>query len=151
VDQTIEAPAENRVDANKLRSVTLQVTPDDALKLDLGQNRGTLHLSLRHPDDKSDAHTRVATLAELRFQQEPPKAAEPAPPPAPAPAPPPAVEAPKAPAPKPTYVYRWNQRGMLQIVEHQNDGTSVRKYIQSGVSYMGMPSQEEPLPTETFR
>src|SRR5262249_15547931 len=43
VDQTIEAPAENKLDVNKLRSVTLHVTPDQALKLELGQNRGTLH------------------------------------------------------------------------------------------------------------
>jgi hypothetical protein len=40
---------------------------------------------------------------------------------------------------------------MLQIVEHQNDGTSARKYIQSGSALMGTPSQEEMLPTEAFR
>src|SRR5262249_8417595 len=44
VDQRVDAPADNKVDANLLRSVTLLVRPDQALKLDLGQNKGTLHL-----------------------------------------------------------------------------------------------------------
>ena len=51
VDQRIEAPAENKVDCQPARSVTLLVTPDQAAKLDLGQNKGTLHLSLRNPKD----------------------------------------------------------------------------------------------------
>jgi pilus assembly protein CpaB len=144
VDQTIEAPAENRVDANKLRSVTLQVTPDEALKLDLGQNRGILHLSLRHPDDKSDAHTRVATLSELRFKQQPPKEVEPAPAPAPPPAP--VVEAPKSPAARPIYVYH---PALHRIVEHQNDGTLVRKVISPGSTMMGTPWPDDSYPPPT--
>ena len=72
VDQRVEAPADNKVDTKELRSVTLLVTPDQAAKLDLGQNKGTLHLSLRHPDDNLAAETRPATLADLRFHPEKP-------------------------------------------------------------------------------
>jgi pilus assembly protein CpaB len=69
VDQAVEAPAANKVDLNLLRSVTLQVTPNDALVLDLGQNRGTLHLALRNPEDSRASSTRPATLTDLRFRQ----------------------------------------------------------------------------------
>jgi pilus assembly protein CpaB len=69
VDQRIEAPTANKVDPKELRSVTLLVTPEQAAKLDLGQNLGTLHLSLRNPQDKQATRTPVATLADLRFFQ----------------------------------------------------------------------------------
>jgi pilus assembly protein CpaB len=69
VDQAIEAPAANKVDLSQLRSVTLQVTPNEALVLDLGQNKGMLHLSLRNPEDLKTASTRPATLTDLRFRQ----------------------------------------------------------------------------------
>ena len=51
VDQRIDAPADNRVDPNQLRSVTLLVTPDQAAKLGLAQNKGSLQLSLRNIRD----------------------------------------------------------------------------------------------------
>jgi pilus assembly protein CpaB len=69
VDQQVVAPAENRVNAQELRSVTLRVTPDQAAKLALAQSKGTLHLSLRSPKDKKDARVGVATMNELRFFQ----------------------------------------------------------------------------------
>jgi pilus assembly protein CpaB len=69
VDQRVDAPSGNKMDTKELRSVTLLVTPDQAAQLDLGQNLGTLHLSLRNPQDKTPASTRVATLADLRFTQ----------------------------------------------------------------------------------
>jgi pilus assembly protein CpaB len=72
VDQAVEAPAENKVDLKELRSVTLQVAPEQALILSLGQNKGILHLSLRNPEDSRETKTRPATLAELRFRQEKP-------------------------------------------------------------------------------
>jgi pilus assembly protein CpaB len=72
VDQRVEAPSANKIDTKELRSVTLLVTPDQAAKLDLGQNTGTLHLSLRNPQDKEPLNTRPATLADLRFHQAPP-------------------------------------------------------------------------------
>jgi pilus assembly protein CpaB len=72
VDQKIEAPAENKMDARELRSVTLLVTPQHANLLDLGQSKGTLHLALRNIEDKDNSRTRPATLTDLQFQQEPP-------------------------------------------------------------------------------
>ena len=69
VDQKTVAPAENKMDAKELRSVTLVVTPQQANELDLAQNKGKLHLSLRNLDDTQDAGTRPTTLADLRFQQ----------------------------------------------------------------------------------
>lgn len=72
VDQRLEAPAENRVDPKELHSVTLLVTPDHAALLDLGQNLGNLTLSLRNPEDLTEADTRPATLDQIRFAQRPP-------------------------------------------------------------------------------
>jgi pilus assembly protein CpaB len=72
VDQRVDAPVENRVDTADLRSVTLLVTPDQAAKLDLGQAKGTLHLSLRNVEDEDMANTRPATFNELRFYQDKP-------------------------------------------------------------------------------
>lgn len=106
VDQQLHPPSENRIDYNLLQSVTLLVTPDEAAKLDLAQNRGTLHLTLRNAQDTSPAQTHRATLAQLQTLQERrtgefglagegkaegPKVAPPPPPPPPpesAPAPP---------------------------------------------------------------
>jgi pilus assembly protein CpaB len=70
VDQNLDAPAENKVSPTDLSSVTLLVSPDQAALLDLGQNLGTLTLSLRNPLDKDDAIPRPATLADIRFHQE---------------------------------------------------------------------------------
>ena len=113
VDQRTDAPAENKVDANLLRSVTLVVNPSQAKQLDLGQNRGMLHLSLRNPDDQERDVSTPATLRSIQFRQEKPwdvraksvleslgKAlaqAKPPAPPAPVPAPTPEPE--PAPAP----------------------------------------------------
>jgi pilus assembly protein CpaB len=72
VDQRIEAPTENKMDSKEMRSVTLLVTPDQAAKLELGHNKGTLHLSLRNPNDNDPANARPATMSDLRFYQEPP-------------------------------------------------------------------------------
>lgn len=77
VDQRLEAPAENKVDPKGLSSVTLVVTPDQANLLDLGQNMGTLTLSLRNPTDKSDAYAETATLALMRSRGQPPPAETP--------------------------------------------------------------------------
>ena len=72
VDQRLDAPSENKVDPNHLQSVTLLVTPDQAAKLELGQNRGSLHLTLRNPEDSAAAKTQPATLSGLQFYQEKP-------------------------------------------------------------------------------
>jgi pilus assembly protein CpaB len=72
VDQKMDAPADNKVDPKDLRSVTLLVTPQQANLLDLGQVKGTLHLSLRNHGDDRALDVRPATLADLRFRQEKP-------------------------------------------------------------------------------
>jgi pilus assembly protein CpaB len=73
VDQSIDAPAENKVDSKQLRSVTLLVTPDQAAKLGLAQNKGSLHLSLRNLKDDQLANTSPASLAQLQgIREEPP-------------------------------------------------------------------------------
>ena len=72
VDQKMDAPADNKVDTKDLRSVTLLVTPQQANQLDLGQNKGVLHLALRNIEDDNNAQTRPATLFDLRFHHEKP-------------------------------------------------------------------------------
>jgi pilus assembly protein CpaB len=96
VDQRVEAPTDNKVDTKDLRSVTLLVTPDEAARLDLGQNKGTLHLTLRNPEDTEQIATRRATLKEIGLHEEKPpekpkeeKPAAPAAAPIPPPPPPP--------------------------------------------------------------
>jgi pilus assembly protein CpaB len=86
VDQRVDIPSENKVDVKELRSVTLLVTPDEAAKLDLGQSKGTLHLTLRNPDDDQFVRVRKATLADIGLQEERAPAApgiQPPPPPEP--------------------------------------------------------------------
>jgi pilus assembly protein CpaB len=70
LDRPFEAPSENRFDPKTLQSVTLLVTPEQAAKLDLGQNRGTLHLSLRNPDDTRPAIAGPATVSGLQGARE---------------------------------------------------------------------------------
>lgn len=72
VDERLVAPSENHVDPQQLRSVTLMVTPDQASLLDLGQNMGTLTLSLRNLEDMAEAKTEPATIHELRYTQREP-------------------------------------------------------------------------------
>ena len=72
VDQRLDAPSDNKVDPKSLQSVTLLVTPDQAAKLELGQNKGNLHLTLRNPEDTDPAKTQPATLSGLQFYQEKP-------------------------------------------------------------------------------
>ena len=83
VDQRIDTSQENKATDKDLRSVTLMVTPADAAKLDLGQNRGTLHLVLRNPADQSIDYVEPVTVAGLHRnpseKDDPPR--EPTPPP----------------------------------------------------------------------
>jgi pilus assembly protein CpaB len=66
VDQRIEAPQDNKMDPKELRSVTLLVTPTQAAELALGQNKGTLHLSLRNHMDSSMDTVDPATMTGLK-------------------------------------------------------------------------------------
>ncbi|MDG3004749.1 Flp pilus assembly protein CpaB [Paludisphaera mucosa] len=93
VHTMVDAPADNRANPTDSRSVTLLVTPRQASILDLAQNKGTLHLSLRNAKDDSDAEETKATLADLGVHKpEPsPGPVAAAPPPAPDPEPVPVV------------------------------------------------------------
>lgn len=71
VDQQIEVPSENRVDTRDLRSVTLLTSPSDAARLDLAQNKGTLRLSLRNPEDSIVDDIEMATLLGIQQSLEP--------------------------------------------------------------------------------
>jgi pilus assembly protein CpaB len=68
VDNHVDAPADNKADPN-LRSVTLLVNQSQAAKLALGQNRGTLQLTLRSTEDHKDGDAKPATLAEVQINQ----------------------------------------------------------------------------------
>jgi pilus assembly protein CpaB len=72
VDQSVEAPAENKVNSNDLRSVTLLVTPNQAAKLSLGQSSGTLHLMLRNANDGMAVKSRPTTMYDIQLASEPP-------------------------------------------------------------------------------
>jgi pilus assembly protein CpaB len=70
VDQQMDAPADAKADA-KLQSVTLLVTPDQAARLELGQEKGRLHLTLRNPNDDKEAATKPATLTGMLGSEKP--------------------------------------------------------------------------------
>jgi pilus assembly protein CpaB len=65
VEQKLEAPSENRVDPNQLKSVTFLVTPLQASKLQLGQSKGKLSLTLRNVEDKEAVSAVPVYLSEL--------------------------------------------------------------------------------------
>jgi pilus assembly protein CpaB len=65
VDQQVDVPNNNKMDTKELRSVTLLVTPAEAARLDLGQNKGTLRLTLRNPSDASKEFVDAITLIGL--------------------------------------------------------------------------------------
>ena len=127
VDQRIDSPAENKVDVKEMRSVTLLCSPEQAARLNLGMNKGTLHLSLRNPTDDKTKGPRPAQMADIRPPApEPPKLVakvEPEVKPAPVVAPPPPAPAPK-PAPPPIppgiRVIRNTQESVVRF--HQGQG-----------------------------
>ena len=83
VHTTVNTPTTNKIDPDQVRSVTLLVTPGDASKLDLGQNKGSLHLSLRNLKDSGTDRPKPATLADLDLVPAKPKPPVAEPPPAP--------------------------------------------------------------------
>jgi pilus assembly protein CpaB len=136
VDQKMDAPADNKVDTKELRSVTLLVTPQQANLLDLGQNKGMLHLSLRNREDTLAARTQPATLADLRFRQEKPwderakgvlealgKALAQRPP---APAATPVVKAPEPPPAVAIRTIRGRYEGSVMVQAGSSPDTSIR-------------------------
>lgn len=94
VHTSYEAGAAAKADPNGARSVTLLVTPRQAAVLDLGQNKGTLHLSLRNGRDDTPMEETTATLADLGLS---PRTAPAAPEPIVVVAPPPTALEPEPP------------------------------------------------------
>lgn len=84
VHTQVNTPTSNKIDPDQTKSVTLLVTPDDAALLDLGQNKGTLHLSLRNLKDTEMVKPRQTTIADLPSYR--PPTPKPSPVEAPAPA-----------------------------------------------------------------
>ncbi len=78
VHTNVSSPTANKINPDDARSVTLSVTPEDAQRLDLGQNKGTLHLTLRNPNDKNQAKADPSTMLDL-LGIKPPPPVEPAP------------------------------------------------------------------------
>ncbi len=60
-------PSASKFTPEEARSVTLMVTPDDAALLDLGQNKGTLHLMLRNTTDTAIVAPNPKSLADLNL------------------------------------------------------------------------------------
>ena len=116
VDQRLgadPAPSEKLGATKELRSVTLLVTPGEAAKLDLGGNLGTLHLTLRNPEDAEEVRsTRLATIAELSQSHPGLLAAMPKPDPPPVQKTPPPR---RAIPPEEIRTIRGNQEGMVRV------------------------------------
>src|SRR5262249_6008401 len=64
VGQATEAASDKKA-ASDVHSVSLLVTPSQDAKLRLAESKGTLHLSLRNPNDKQPAAEGKTTLEEL--------------------------------------------------------------------------------------
>lgn len=77
VDQRIDASSESVVNSEQMQSVTLLVTPEQAARLDLGQNRGMLRLALRNPEDGEISDVEPALLSALQLGPTPPATAAP--------------------------------------------------------------------------
>ncbi|WZP00652.1 Flp pilus assembly protein CpaB [Isosphaeraceae bacterium EP7] len=93
VHTSVDAPSANKMDPDQARSVTLLVTPKQAARLDLGQNKGTLHLTMRNPLDEGMVDEPPATSTDLPLHRPaPPPPVEVAAAPIPAPPPPPPPE-----------------------------------------------------------
>ncbi len=76
VDQSDNAEANKPVVA---RAITIEVTPDQAQAISLGESVGTLSLSLRHISDQAGLVRKATTVAQLGFTRPPPSAAAPRP------------------------------------------------------------------------
>ncbi len=70
VDQSMDANQDTPSLITQMKSVTLLVTPEQAAKLSLAQNGGTLELALRNPTDQLPATNTPITVADLRLRGE---------------------------------------------------------------------------------
>lgn len=112
VDQRVDAPAENKVNPQELRSVTLLVSPRQAAMLALGQSKGIRHLSLRNPHDRKPSTNGAVTMDDIRNLQAKPAETQPNKPAAPEPPPPP--------PPLAIRTVRGNQEGVIYFVPPPN-------------------------------
>jgi pilus assembly protein CpaB len=71
VDQSDDAQADKPVVA---KAVTIQVTPEQAQAISLGEAVGTLSLSLRHISDEAGLMRKATTVAQLGFGRAPARA-----------------------------------------------------------------------------
>lgn len=69
VDQTASS---DKNEPSVVRAVTLEVTPQDAEKLILAEQRGSIQLALRNPTDESVTKKPVAAVATVKVQPPPP-------------------------------------------------------------------------------
>ena len=90
VDDKVDAPAANKVDASNLKTVTVMLTPEQANKLTIDQGRGSFQLTLRNPNDRGRAPARPRPAVAAKVD-----------PPAPSPAPQVAVAVAKVEPPPP--------------------------------------------------
>jgi pilus assembly protein CpaB len=89
-DYVTEPLQDKKAKIEDLKTVTLLVTPEQASKLALGENKGHLHLSLRNPNDKLPLPPTKITMKDIGLEPEAPPVKE-APLPAPKPKPKPAA------------------------------------------------------------
>jgi pilus assembly protein CpaB len=66
IGQIVDPDESREKTGKRMRSVTLAVLPDQATKLVLAQEMGTLHLALRSEKDDATADVSVVTVTELR-------------------------------------------------------------------------------------
>ena len=77
VDRQTDTPTDSKSpvqpksskDIKDTKSVTLLITPDQSAFLTLGQTKGVLHLSLRHPNDSIVTQGHTATMRQMNSLQ----------------------------------------------------------------------------------
>ncbi len=80
VDRQTDTPTDSKSpvqpksskDIKDTKSVTLLITPDQSAFLTLGQTKGVLHLSLRHPNDSIVTQGHTATMRQMQSMQNAP-------------------------------------------------------------------------------
>jgi Flp pilus assembly protein CpaB len=66
IGQIVDPDESRENNGKRMRSVTLAVLPEQATKLVLAQEMGTLHLALRSDKDEATADVSAVTVTELR-------------------------------------------------------------------------------------
>jgi Flp pilus assembly protein CpaB len=77
IGQIVDPDDSRENNGKRMRSVTLAVLPEQATKLVLAQEMGTLHLALRSEQDEATADVSAVTVTELRGTAYPALASEP--------------------------------------------------------------------------